>query len=50
MSAGSGIAQTIHGVAKRAARQLLDEGRYDLLQERAMTHPELNALFAAARG
>ncbi len=49
VSAGSAITQSAYGLAKRAALQLLKEGRYDLLQERAMTHPELNALFAAKR-
>ncbi|MFI5316473.1 MAG: isocitrate lyase/phosphoenolpyruvate mutase family protein [Myxococcota bacterium] len=49
LSAGSAITQTIYGVAKRAARQLLEEGRADLLLERTLTHPELNALFSALR-
>jgi len=49
VSAGSAIAQSAYGLAKRAATQLLKEGRYDLLQERTLTHPELNALFAASR-
>jgi 2-methylisocitrate lyase-like PEP mutase family enzyme len=46
VSAGSAISQSAYGLAKRAATQLLEEGRYDLLQERALTHAELNALFA----
>jgi len=49
VSAGSGITQSAYGLAKRAALQLLKEGRYDLLQERGLTHPELNALFAEKR-
>jgi 2-methylisocitrate lyase-like PEP mutase family enzyme len=49
VSAGSAITQSTYGLAKRVAIQLLKEGRYDLLQERSMTHPELNALFVEKR-
>jgi 2-methylisocitrate lyase-like PEP mutase family enzyme len=48
VSAGSAITQSVYGLAKRAATQLLKDGRYDLLQERSMSHPELNALFKSA--
>lgn len=49
VSAGSAITQSAYGLAKRAATRLLKEGRYDVLMERTMTHPELNALFAESR-
>jgi 2-methylisocitrate lyase-like PEP mutase family enzyme len=45
VSAGSAITQSAYALAKRAAEQLLREGRYDALLERSLSHPELNALF-----
>ena len=49
VSAGSALTQSAYGLTKRAVTQLLKEGRYELMLERALTHPELNALFAKGR-
>ena len=46
VSAGSAISQAAYGHARRAAKQLLEEGRYDVLFETSATYPEMNALFA----
>ncbi|RIK91561.1 MAG: isocitrate lyase/phosphoenolpyruvate mutase family protein [Proteobacteria bacterium] len=46
VSAGSSIAATAYGVARRAARAFLDEGRHDAMLEGALPYGELNALFA----
>lgn len=45
LSAGSGIAQAAYGLARRAAAQLLEEGRYDTVLEPAIAYGEMNALF-----
>ena len=50
VSAGAAIAQAVHGLTRRAATELLREGRYDAMFDRPMTYGELNALFAPARG
>lgn len=47
VSLGSALTQSAYGITKRAATQVLKEGRYDLLFERTLLHPELNALFSA---
>jgi 2-methylisocitrate lyase-like PEP mutase family enzyme len=48
LSAGSAIAQSAYGLAKRAALEMLKEGHCDLLQQPSLTHPELNALFKSS--
>ena len=45
ISAGSGIAQTAAGIARRAAREFLDKGRYETMLERDADYGTLNALF-----
>jgi 2-methylisocitrate lyase-like PEP mutase family enzyme len=45
LSAGSNVAEAAYGLARRAAAQLLEEGRYDTLLEPAITYGEMNALF-----
>lgn len=45
VSAGSAIAQKCLDLVKSATLQLLKEGRYELLLQRGLTNPELNALF-----
>jgi 2-methylisocitrate lyase-like PEP mutase family enzyme len=45
ISAGSGIAQTAAGIARRAATEFLDEGRYDTMLERDADYASMNALF-----
>ena len=45
VSAGSGIAQTAAGIARRAAIEFLDEGRFDTILERDADYRTLNALF-----
>ena len=46
VSAGSAISQAAYGVARRAAAQFLDEGRYDAMTDRLADYGELNRLFA----
>lgn len=46
ISVGTAIAQAAYGLAERAARELLDAGTYDSLDQE-LTYPELNALFGA---
>src|SRR5207253_8896289 len=46
ISAGSGIAQTAAGIARRAALEFLDDGRYDTMLERDADYASMNALFA----
>jgi 2-methylisocitrate lyase-like PEP mutase family enzyme len=46
VSAGSAIAQAAYGVAARAAKQLLDEGRYDAMFENSAAYGEMNELLA----
>jgi len=45
ISAGSGIAQTAAGIARRATLEFLDEGRYDTMLERDADYASMNALF-----
>jgi len=45
VSAGSAIAQAAHAITRRAASQLLGDGRYDAMFEAAVAYGELNALF-----
>ncbi len=47
VSAGAAIAQASYGLARRAATQLLAEGRYEAMFDGAVAYPEMNALFAA---
>jgi len=47
VSAGSAISQAAYDLVKRATLQLLKEGRFDLLTQRGLSHPELNAIFQA---
>ncbi|HTO52877.1 MAG TPA: isocitrate lyase/phosphoenolpyruvate mutase family protein [Myxococcota bacterium] len=47
VSAGSALAQSAFAQVRRATQQLLKEGRFELLTERGVTHPELNGLFRA---
>jgi len=46
ISAGAAIAQAALGITRRAAMQLLVEGRYDAMFETTAAYGELNALFA----
>jgi 2-methylisocitrate lyase-like PEP mutase family enzyme len=46
VSAGSAISQVAYGAAQRAAMELLSDGRYDAMFERAAEYPRMNALFA----
>jgi 2-methylisocitrate lyase-like PEP mutase family enzyme len=46
VSAGSAIAQAAYGIAARAAKQFLGEGRYDSMFEKSATYGEMNALYA----
>ncbi|HVZ68992.1 MAG TPA: isocitrate lyase/phosphoenolpyruvate mutase family protein [Rhizomicrobium sp.] len=46
ISAGSGLARAALGAAKTAAKQLLDEGRYDAMFKPAEGLQNMNALFA----
>ena len=46
VSAGSGIAQTAAGIARRATLEFLDTGRYGTILERDADYVTLNALFA----
>ena len=45
VSAGSAIAQAAHGITRRAAVQMLAEGRYDAMFETTTAYAELNGLF-----
>ncbi len=47
VSAGSGIAQTMMGVARDAATEFLGTGRYARMMERSMDYAEINALYRA---
>jgi 2-methylisocitrate lyase-like PEP mutase family enzyme len=46
VSAGSGIAQAVAGLAMRAATEFLQDGRYDTMLDRDADYGTLNALFA----
>ena len=46
VSAGSAITQAVYGLTRQATLQLLKEGRWDSLMERALTHPELDRIFS----
>jgi len=46
LSAGSAVAAAALGAARRATRQLLEEGRYEGLYADPIPYPEMNALFA----
>ena len=46
VSVGSALTQGAYALVKRAATQVLKEGRYDVLLERTLTHRDLNALLA----
>jgi len=48
VSAGSAIAQAAYAVGRRAAHQLLTEGRYDAMFETTASYGELNALYSPA--
>jgi len=48
VSAGAAIAGAAYGTAQRAARQLLDEGRYEAMFETAVGYGELNGLLSRA--
>ncbi len=45
VSVGSALTQGAYALVKRAATQVLKEGRWDVLLDRALTHRDLNALF-----
>ena len=45
VSAGSGIAQTASGIARRATLEFLADGRYETMLERDADYGTLNALF-----
>lgn len=47
VSAGAAIAETVYATVRRAALQLLSEGRYEAMFESAMSYSELNALFVS---
>jgi 2-methylisocitrate lyase-like PEP mutase family enzyme len=44
VSAGSAIAQTAYGFARRAALEFLKEGNYDAMSETRADYAEMNAL------
>ena len=46
VSVGSALTQGAYALTKRAATQVLKEGRWDVLLDRTLTHRDLNALFA----
>ena len=46
VSAGSAIAQAVHGLTRRAATRFLDQGGYDAMFEAPVTYAEMNDLFA----
>ena len=45
VSAGSGVAQTAYGAARRSVQQFLKEGRYEATFDFAANYSELNRLF-----
>jgi hypothetical protein len=45
VSAGAAIAQANHGLTRRAATQMLSEGRYDGMLGESVPYAELNGLF-----
>jgi 2-methylisocitrate lyase-like PEP mutase family enzyme len=45
VSAGSGIAAAAYGVAQRATKQFLEDGRYDAMFETPANYGEMNKLF-----
>ena len=45
VSAGSAVAAAALGAARRAAKQLLEEGRYESLYAEPVAYGEMNALF-----
>ena len=49
LSAGSQIAQAVHGLTRRAATSFFEDGRGDAMVEGAATYGELNALFRPTR-
>ena len=48
VSAGSGIALAVAGLARRAAERFLRDGLFDAMLEGAMAYGEMNALFSTA--
>jgi hypothetical protein len=48
VSAGSALAATAYGFARRAAVAFLDEGRYDAISETTVAYTEMNGLLASA--
>jgi 2-methylisocitrate lyase-like PEP mutase family enzyme len=46
LSAGSGVFAAAFGAARRAALQLLGEGRYEAMYSGPIAYGEMNALFA----
>ncbi|MGW3493461.1 isocitrate lyase/PEP mutase family protein [Streptomyces sp. NPDC001020] len=48
VSAGSGIAQAVHGLVRRAARELLDAGTYDALAG-GLDYGDLNGMLGSRR-
>jgi 2-methylisocitrate lyase-like PEP mutase family enzyme len=49
VSAGSALAASAYGFARRAAVSFLDEGRYDAMSETPVAYAEMNRLLASAR-
>lgn len=49
VSAGSALAASAYGFARRAAVSFLDEGRYDAMSETTVAYAEMNGLLASAR-
>ena len=45
VSAGSALAQTAYGAARRASHQFLREGRYEAAFEVAIDYGDMNGLF-----
>jgi 2-methylisocitrate lyase-like PEP mutase family enzyme len=45
VSAGAALAETAYATARRAATELLSEGRYDAMFELTIAYQEMNALF-----
>jgi 2-methylisocitrate lyase-like PEP mutase family enzyme len=50
ISVGSGIARAAFGLARRAARELFEQGTYELVKEWALSYEEMQRLFASQRG
>jgi 2-methylisocitrate lyase-like PEP mutase family enzyme len=48
VSAGSALAASAYGFARRAAVAFLEEGRYDAMSETPVAYAEMNGLFAPA--